>query len=107
MLILAPALTSAAAQVIPAKNSYSYATTATSVELCGDPCIFLGVIIGTAEASSSVEFYDQTGTGCSTTPITKLDTSAVGKISYGIHTTTGLCMKTIGLTTGNITAIYK
>ena len=93
---------------VPAENlNYLVTTTTSGVELCSGPGTLLRVVTGEGQASSYVELYDQTGTGCTTGKIARLSTAGVNSIAYGATTANGLCLKTLGLTTGNSTVVYR
>ncbi len=92
---------------LPAPNSHANVTTATDTDLCQTGCYFLRVVVGVADAGTTVAFYDDADGTCSSGLIATVDSSAVASLAFGLKTTNGLCMKTVGHDTGNVTAVYK
>ena len=92
---------------LPAENSFINETTATSQNVCTSGCYFLSMIVGVADAATTVELYDEADATCDANLITIVDSSAVASIAFGLKTTNGLCMKTVGHDTGNVTVVYK
>lgn len=92
---------------LPSENSFVNEDTATSQNLCTSGCFLLRLIVGVADASTTVEFYDETDATCDANKIITVDSSAVASIAFGLKTVNGLCMKTIGHDTGNVTVVYK
>ena len=92
---------------LPSENFYVNEATITSQNLCPQGCHFLRLIVGVADAGTTVEFYDEADATCDENLITTVDSSAVASIAFGLKTVNGLCMKTVGHDTGNVTAVYK
>ena len=92
---------------LPSENSFVNETTATSQNLLTSSGHLLRVIIGVADAGTTLELYDEADATCDANLIATVDTSAVASIAFGLKTVNGLCMKTVGHDTGNVTVVYK
>ncbi len=92
---------------LPSENLFLNEDTATSQNLLTSGGFLLRLIIGVADAGTTVEFYDEADATCDANKIATIDTSAVASIALGLKTTNGLCLKTIGHDTGNVTVVYK
>lgn len=92
---------------LPSENSFVNEDTITAQNLCSSGCFLLRLIIGVADAGTTVEFYDEADATCDANKIATIDSSAVASIALGLKTVNGLCMKTIGHDTGNVTVVYK
>ena len=91
----------------PAADSFVNITTATDTDVCQAGCAVTRVIVGTGEAASTLALYNDADGTCTSDLITTLDTATAGVFSIGLNTSIGLCAKSVGLTTGNVTIITK